>query len=811
MSERTQMLKSRVHVKSVTFRRFKTTPGFKSEVVAELEFRPGTKLCLERARLITESFKTTCEEPIATRHAKALDHLIQKMTVYIQEGELIVGNFASDPFSLPLHPELGQHWLGEAIDDGLRNMLTEEQKTELRSILDYWKDISIAGRIQAVLPEELKPCITYNGMFFSNSGRACRSLETPNFEDLLSVGLNGIIGKVETQLKELASAAYEMDTNNYLERKQNLDAMVRCLKAGIKLGKRYAECARKLAKLEKEVKRREELNSIAEICEWVPGNRPRTLWEAIQSCFFINLICTQLEFHGQGFGNRMDVLLNPFYQKDKAEGRITKEQGQELMECLLIKLSERGHLVHPNVVSGASGNSDWSDITICGVTPEGEDATNEFSFIILDAAKSVKVSVPTIALRYHPKISEQVISKAIDVLRTGIGYPAFFNDSAAIPWLLGRGVALKKAREYVIPSCVNAQIPGMTSRTAYPHLGNVNLSKCLELALFEGKDKDIYTGKQLGAKTPDPKSFKSIEDLIHAYLVQVNFVADKISKIDKFSQAVIKQYARRPFASALLDGCIKDGTDCAIRKDDIAATILATGLTNVADSLTVIKKFVFDQKIITMAELIEALRTNFDRKEELRQRLINQCPKFGNDDDYADDFARQVHIRTNEEFMKFKDYYGWPLMLNGSMAGAYYGFSKACGATPDGRKDGEPLADGVISPTAGMDRLGPTAVLKSVSKVTPTYNHLLNQKFLPQFLEGQNKKAFAQYLKTWADLGIYHIQFNVVDRATLLDAQVHPEKYPDLIVRVAGYSAYFADLAKEQQNDIIRRTEQCFV
>ena len=235
-----------------------------------------------------------------------------------------------------------------------------------------------------------------------------------------------------------------------------------------------------------------------------------------------------------------------------------------------------------------------------------------------------------------------------------------------------------------------------------------------------------------------------------------------------------------------------------------------SGSTNAIDSLAAIKKFVFDDKTITMEELVEACRTNFEGKEELRQRLINEAPKFGNDDDYVDSIGREVHIRSNGEFMKHKDYYGYPYILDGSIAGGYFSVSKGCGAIPDGKKDSESFADGVISPTAGRDKRGPTAVLKSVGKVTPTYAHLFNQKFLPQYLEGENKELFAQYLKTWCDLGLWHIQFNVVDRKTLLDAQAHPEKYPDLIVRVAGYSAYFTDLSEWVQDDVIARVEQSF-
>lgn len=810
MSRRTQALKETTHVKSVTFRRFQSSPIFNSPILAVLEYRPGTKICLERARLITESFKATDGQPIAIRRAKALEHILGNMTIYIREGELIVGNFASDPFSLPFYPDLGAQWIDMNLNDGLRDLLDDSQKRECKEILRYWQGKSIVDRIADALPEDLISYFTYDGEFYSWATRKGRADETPNLSEVFSTGINGVTNKVKDRLKWMESNINELNPKDYVEQKQSLQAMLIALKASIRFGKRYADKARELARLGKDEGRKEELNKIAEVCNWVSGNAPRTLWEALQLSFLINVIAMQLEFHGQGFGNRLDVLMNSFYQKDKEEGRISREEAQELVECFLIKLSERGHLVHPNAVGASSGNSDWSDVTICGVTPEGDDATNDFSFIVLDAAKTVQVPVPTIALRYHPKISEEIILKAIDVLRTGVGYPAFYNDSAAIPQLMARGASLEEARNYVIPSCVNAEIPGMATRTYLAHVANINFTKCLELALYHGEDKGIYTGKQLGVRTPDPATFTCIEDVLDAYLAQVRFVADKIAKITRIMEAVVEQYCRRPFASAFIDGCIEEGKDCTSFSRGHMTTMLCTGTTNVADSLAAIKKFVFDEKIITMEELVEACRTNFDGREELRQRLINEAPKFGNDDDYVDLLAKEVHIRTNAEFMKFKDYYGYPLMINGSVAGGYYGFSKACGATPDGRKDSESLADALLSPMAARDRKGPTAVLKSVSKITPTYNHLLNQKFLPQFLEGENKRLFATYLKTWADLGIYHVQFNVVDRATLLDAQAHPEEYTNLVVRVAGYSAYFVDLAKEQQDDIIKRAEQSF-
>jgi pyruvate formate-lyase/glycerol dehydratase family glycyl radical enzyme len=804
--ERAERLRSKVQVKSIDLSKFTTTERFHSECMAATKLRKGTRLCLERARMYTESYRRTEGEPMVIRRAKALEHILDNMTIYILEDELIIGNFASRPDALQFHPEEGQDFVDKALDDTMKDMLDDVQKPEARELLAYWRDKSMMAKFGKALPEDLKRYVDWNGVchavFF-------RPLEMMDFKVLLDLGLNGMIGMVEKRLERLQVEIETMDIREWLEAKQNLQAMKIALSAGARFGKRYARLAQELAQKEKNETRRKELLAIAEACDWVPANPPRTLHEAIQSMFFANLISKQILFHGQGWGARMDVLLNPFYQKDKAAGKITRRGAQELLECLFIKLSERGHLASPNVAGGGPGNSDWIDYTVGGVSPEGDDVTNEFSFILLDAAKSAMVPEPTMALRYSPRTPDALLEKAIDVLQTGIGYPAFFNDAAIVPWLMGLGVSLEEARDYGIVSCVNVEVPSRNMRPIYPHAGQFNLLKCLELVLYQGKDKDVFTGEQLGPVTPDPRTFRNIEDFIEAYLTQVGFFVDKLAKMIRIAHALAQQYMQRPFGSAFIRGCIEKGKDATALGDNLYTSVLAMGATNVANSLSAIKKFVFDEKKLTMDEMIGACRTNFEGKEDLRQRLINEGPKFGNDDDYVDRIAREVHIRANEEFMKHKDLYGFPLMLSGSIAGGYYGLSRACGATPDGRRDHDSTADAIVSPMAGTDKKGPTGVLKSVSKITPTYNHLLNQKFLPQFLEGDNnRKKFIQYLRTWGDLGIHHIQFNVVRKEALIEAQKHPEEHSDLIVRVAGYSAYFVDLPKGVQDDIIQRTEQ---
>jgi len=330
------------------------------------------------------------------------------------------------------------------------------------------------------------------------------------------------------------------------------------------------------------------------------------------------------------------------------------------------------------------------------------------------------------------------------------------------------------------------------------------------LVLYQGKDKDTFTGRQIGIKTPDPRAFTSMDQVLDAFMAQVRLVAEKLAGVDRIFQALHREYLQRPFSSTLIRGCIEKGLDCTAWHNAWVYVFMA-GATNAINSMAAINKFIFDDKIITWDELIEACRTDFEGREDLRQRLINEAPKYGNDDDYVDRFAREVHMRVEAEFMKQADIDGCPYTLDGSITAGYFGVSKGCGALPDGKKDGEPFADAVISPSGGTDRKGPTAVLKSAGKIPfANYPTLLNQKFLPSYLEGENKEIFAQYLKAWNELGIWHIQFNVVTKDILLDAAAHPEKYTDLVVRVAGYSAYFIDLPEAMQHDIITRAEQAF-
>ena len=768
-------------------------------------YRPGVNLCLERPRLLTQSYKETEGQPFEIRRAKALVNVLENMTLYIGKSERIVGNFASTPDSLNIFPELYWRWLDKAIDNGYGGMVNDEERKELHEIHAYWDGRSVHGMERDLLPEEVKPYWKYTGAFLWLHGNESG---TANFNKIFSVGLNGIIREAEEKLKEI-EASPVTSSREYLDQRRFLNAAIISLKAAIRYGQRYAEKARELAKEEDDPERRKELGVIAEICDWVPGNPPRTFREGLQCFFLICLVSREIEMQTNGLGVRFDQILYPLYKKDIEEDRLSRDDAQELVEYLWLKMNEYGQLRPPLAGSSAGGIASGWTITIGGVTPDGDDATNELSYIVLDASKEMRLQAPMIALRYHDGIPHDFVLSTMELLKTGVGYPAIYNDKFMIPMLLSLGIPIEDARDWAIEVCMRWTIPGknITDRAVG---GFVVLPKFLELALNKGVDK--LSGRQTGCATRDPLTFTDIEDVIDAYLSQLRFFMDKLFTIYNIVDILYQDYLPRPFLSALMDGCIESGRDLRRWRYLGRTQIQPIGQITLADSIAATKKLVFDEKRVSMSELIDALQKNWEGKENLRQMFINEAPKFGNDDDYVDLLARDVLERTTKVIQSFRNEHGHHFSEDGSGGASYFAYSALTGATPDGRKDGDLFNDGTLSPCLGMDKNGPTAVLNSTSKVDPlrTHNLLLNQKFLPQYLEGEYVEKFAAYLKTWADLGHHHIQFNIINRDTLIDAQKNQEEYAHLVVRVAGYTAYFTDLTKDLQDQIIQRTEQKF-
>ena len=769
-------------------------------------FRQGVKLDIERSRLLTESYQATEGEPMVIRRAKALEHILLNMTIYIREWERVVGNYASSPEATFWAIEQNWKSVHRLVHGEGKYLLDDADRAELDALVEYWNGNSLSDVRKKVFAgsPDLKRYWEYEGTFFQSHGADFGNL---NFEKVLKVGLNGIIKEVEAKLEEIGKTL----PPDYMDQKDFLEAAAITLKAAVKWAKRFADLARELAKSEKDAERKKQLEEIAQSCAWVPANPARTLPEALQSFLFIFMINQQIELETLSCAVRFDQIMGPFYKRDLEEARITREEAMDVLSSFWLMFEELGQMYSPLFTMVYGGVQSLLSFTMGGMDSNGKDVTNEFTYLVLDVVRELRTIQPSIALRIHAGTPKELLLKAIDVMRIGLGFPALFNDGSLIPLLMKWGCPIEDARNYSVSGCVYLHIPGKNQVKYQGSGGYFSLPKCLWWALRQGVDP--RTGEQYGARTPDPATFTSVHDVMQAYLEQVRFFHGKAVQLDNHTKPIYERLLPRPFNSALVDGSIERGQD--IRKwiypSQVVNMTVIVGPTNVVDSLVAIKKLVSDEQRVSMTELIEALDRNWEGLEDLRQMCLS-APKFGNDDDYVDVLAREVHYQTEKVIEEAVNRWGLHGRGDGSGVSATYGLSLECPATPDGRKNGDYFADSTLAPQPGADHKGPTAVLESAAKidVLQTYNHLLNQRFSPRFLEGDMKEMFYSYLNSWYDLGIPHVQFNVLDKATLLDAQEHPEKHTGLIVRVAGYSAYFVDLSKGLQDHIIARTEQNF-
>jgi pyruvate formate-lyase/glycerol dehydratase family glycyl radical enzyme len=767
-------------------------------------YRNEVKLCIERARLITEGYKASEGEPMVLRRAKAMAHFLDNRTLYILPQERIVGNIAGEPCSMITFPEKWSSWLDKAIDTEYRSLLDDDKREELHRIHSYWKGKSVHGMERNLLPKDI---LYY--WFYPNQGvflwRHGGHVGSPDYPKIFQTGLKGIIAEAQAKLDEIKSdPELYLKTREYLKKKAFYEAVILSTEAVIRQGKRFAEICRREAAQETDPKRKAELEEMAGVCDWVPENPPRTLHEALQFYWFVNLVVRVLDLQTSGNGDRVDQIFYPFYKKDKEDSRLTYEEAQELTEHLLLKFNEEGALIPPSHPS--AGPLITRVVTLGGVDTEGVDATNEMTFIFMDAKDEVGFNQPALAVRLHPQTPQRLYKKIISSLLKQPGVYSFFNDNMMIPFLMNLGLPLEDARDYGTDGCMRWIIPGkaMCQRALG---GTFVLPKCLEYALYQGVDK--FSGKQVGPKTSDPLTWTSVDEAMKAYLEQLKFFLHKLVTIYNLVDALEEEWLPQPFLSAVVDGCLEAGKDCREFKYYHNTIIQPVGQITVVNSLAALKKMVFDEKKVTMAELLEALKNNWEGREDLRQMFSNEGPKWGNDDDYVDLIGREFFRKTNQAFKSFKNIWGWPFNEDGTGASSYYDYSGMTGATPDGRKDLELFNDGTVSPAIGTDKKGPLATMKSISKVdhAGTFTHLFNQKFSPQELMKNNGANFIALLKTFVDLGIHHTQFNIINRETLLDAQMHPDMYSDLVVRTAGLAAYFVDMTKAVQDQIIQRTE----
>jgi len=782
-------------------------------------------LCTEKARLITESYRKTEGEPAISRHAKAYAHMLENFPVLIDDDERIVGEGASKHWGAELDPFLGQ-WNEEHIKGAEEDEIVSVEEKEwpaIRELGKYW-ETRCAEYIQSKLFDEkmfgyLQLGITLPPMkkreefrgAYAGSG-LCLSF---NFTDCYMDherwihGLNPIIDEAEKELKSM-----KVLTRDDVEKKYFLEAMVMVLKAVIRLAERYADVAEMMAAKEKDPQRKRELKEIAETCRWVPANPARSFTEAMQSLWFDQILSTPASTHNLG---RFDQYMLPFYKKDIDAGIISDEEVLDLLCELRIKCMKPENIkLSRSKRSQHAGFAKWRNMTIGGVKTDGEDATNELTYLVLEAAKRMKTTHHTLSLRVHERTPEELMVKALDVVKTGIGMPAMALDKSFIEYMTSEGIPIEDARNYHLAGCLDPAIPGKASFLA-GHFFVV--TKVLEIFMNGGVDSK--TGLDAGPcklNVEDFKTFNDFRDAFNDFLAYFIGVWHEHQAFLAYSKRQTAYYdAVEILETAMLHDGIKMGKPLserdAVPPYDFGAQMVPVGAINVADSLAAIKKLVFDEKIIPMKQLKQALAKNWEGHEEIRKMCL-QAPKYGNDDDYVDAIARDLYRFIINEEAKYETVQrpvgGKIKGVGGASISSMWAGGAVTGATPDGRFSGTTLADGSVSPSQGKDTQGPTALLRSASKLDQEMcsSALLNVKFHSSSLATpEDLSKLGMLIKAYGSMGGKWMQFNVVGKEELLDAQKSPENYKDLIVRVAGYSAYFLELGKGVQDDIIRRTE----
>lgn len=771
----------------------------------------------ERAVLVTEAYKETEGRPQVLRRARALEKIYDEMHLVIADDELIVGSQARTYRGACVHPEYNLDWLFDELETGIfydrtttseKYLITDEDKRALLAIREYWRGRRIEDYIRKALPDGALEAMESGVLTFGPDHLAPVSPGhcLPNFEKIVTKGFTGIKEEAEERLRRLGVRINGDDMEKY----HFLKAVTIICDAGARFGARYAALARETAARETDPSRKAELFAIAETCDRVPARPARTFREAIQAVWFLQLLLHLDLIHPGVSIGRLDQFTYPHYRKDIEEGRITKAEAQEIMECFWIKLSELTKVKPERVAKGAGGYSTGQNIVIGGQTVDGRDATNDISFMCLDAQESLMLHEPSLSIRTWDGTPDELWDRAVEVTKVVGGLPAFQNDEIIIPQLIHTGVSLEDARNYAIVGCVEPASAG----NCFPCCGGngsasfLNLPEALLLALNDGVNP--MNGVRAGLPTGDLASFASFDEVKEAYVTQVRHFTDWHVTITNLCELVNRDRMPLPLLSAVMEPCIERGRDVLAGGAKYNSTGTAgVGTSNVADALAAIKKLVFEDRTHTGAELLGAIRRNWEGHEVLRTTVLTQVPKYGNDDPYVDELARWATSVFTE---RLNDSYGprgpylaglWPVAVHVAMGLWTW-------ATLDGRKKGEPLADG-ISPRQGMDKNGPTAVLKSAKHLDQfgCYNGtLLNMKFHPNAVRGtEGTFKLRSLIQTYFDMKGMHVQLNVVGADTLRDAQKHPDQYRNLVIRVAGYSAFFVELHRELQDDIIARTE----
>ena len=776
-------------------------------------FKNKPELCIERDLFYTESFKETVGENIEIRRAKAFKKVLENMPIVIQDHELVVGSPAEKPRGTATYPELQIAWVAEELDTFDTRpqdpfVVSEETKRILQeNIFPFWRGNSLYDMALAQLPEETANVVLDKGLIGHNvMTQMGMGHYSPSWDWLIGKGMDGIIQDAQAKLKTLDPTVYaNLDGIDFLK------AIIIACEGLITYGRRHAEKARELAKQEKNAQRKKELEKIAAVCDRVPAKPARTFHEAIQFFYFIPVV-NYLETKAFACSpGRFDQYMYPYYQADIDKGKITREEALELIGCTWVKLSEITYLSSNVAAKYYSGYPPFQVMTVGGLDSAGNDAVNEVSYLCLEASEKVHLVQPSLVAFFSEKAHREFKRKALRCATTGGGQPAICRTENGMPWVKRwRGYSEEDALCVGAIGCIGSLTPGIDS---IGDTGLQNIPMSLEFALNNGVMR--LTGEKLGLSTGDPRKFSSYDEVLEAFKKQLAYITRHQIIMNLYLRRLHEDEFPTHLESIIVEGCVEKVMRANSPKGWAQRyvpyqVLVGMGLADIADSLAVIKKLVFEEKTITMPELIDALDANFEGKEDLRQMLINRAPKFGNDEDYVDSIAVEIEnwwaVEISQYFQEANGISRFAENFNSTAANVPLGV--VVGALPSGRKAGEPLSDN-SGPAHGYgEASGPTAVLKSEAKLKAEDQgcNLLNLRFDPTAVtteEGLEK--FVDLIDTYHDLGGYHVQFNVVSEDTLKDAQNHPEKHQGLMVRVAGYSAYFSELCPEEQDDIIAR------
>lgn len=809
-----------------------------------------------RAILITESYRQTENEPMVIRRAKAFAHILENIPIVIRDLELIVGSTTIAPRGCQTYPEFSYEWL-EAEFDTVETRsadpfyISEKTKQELKEANAYWKGKTTSELATSYMEPETLLAMEHNiftpgNYFYNGVGHV-----TVKYGEVLAIGFSGIKAKAQAELDKLCLA-----DGDYQKKSRFLEAVMISCDAAIEYARRYARLALKEAEECTDPVRKRELLQIAQNCANVPEKGATGFYEACQSFWFVQQLL-QIESSGHSISpGRFDQYMYPYYQKDMESGKITREFAQELMDCIWVKLNDLNKCRDAASAEGFAGYSLFQNLIAGGQNEEGIDVTNDLSFMSIQASMHVFLPQPSLSVRVWNGTPHEFLIRAAELTRTGIGLPAYYNDEVIIPSLMSRGLTLQDARDYNIIGCVEPQKSGKTE--GWHDAAFFNMCRPLELVFSNGMDK----GVRIGPATGNVEDMTTFEQFYDAYKKQMDYAIQLLVNADNAIDMAHAERCPLPFLSSMVDECMKVGK--TVQEGGAVYNFTGPqgfGVANMADSLYSVKTLVYDEKKITMGELKEALATNYGKglgaedvaamtakiANELKEagktigekevaailntvvaaseapevkangerilKLIEEVPKFGNDISEVDAFARDVAYTYTEPLQNYKNPRGGSFQAGLYPVSANVPLGAQTGATPDGRLAYQPVADGV-SPSAGKDVNGPTAAANSVSRLDhyiASNGTLFNQKFHPSALSGRNGlENFVGLIRSYFDQKGSHMQFNVVSRETLLDAQKHPEQYKHLVVRVAGYSALFTTLSKSLQDDIIRRTEQGF-